>query len=199
MVLEPPQLPLDPLADFLLGLRAEVWQSLKLQRGPNQFIRVEFRRVGREPTGLEPLPSLPQRGLHVLAPMEGPGGPEQEDPPAHLLQQVPEELKDPIPVKVLVHLTDPKVELPLHSHRREPGELHPLPLVDLDIGPPPFHPPSRSYLGPRLNEALVQEQEGGPGATSLPADLQPLGLLPVPYVRLVPLQRRGDRDLGRHA
>ena len=63
MPLEPPKLPFDPVAYLLLGLRAEVWEPLVLQRGPDHLVRVELGSVGREPSGLEPPPSLPQEGL----------------------------------------------------------------------------------------------------------------------------------------
>ena len=127
--------------------------------------------------------------------MDGAIIPKEEDPPPHLSQQVPEELDYPTPVEVLVQRADPEIELALELHRRDQGELHSIPLAHLDLGVPSLHPPSPSYIGLRLNEALVQEQERGPRPSGFSLDLRGLDLLQVPDVGIVPHEVSGQGNL----
>ena len=82
---EPLEFILGPFADLFLRRGAEVRKSLVLPPRPIHLVRVPLRRVGRDPSGLEPLPHLQEERLPALPPVDGAIVPEQDNLPSHLL------------------------------------------------------------------------------------------------------------------
>ena len=164
---EPPQRGMEPSPQIAKVLRRPVGQG-PVQVGPDMLRRIELRRIGREPLGLDAR-MRDQVGLHQPAPVDRTVVPQQDHRAPQMLQQRAEEGADLHAGEVPVVATEVESQVPTFGRdgkRRERREAIPLEPV-LEDRRVALRPPGAGDGGDEQEAALVEEDQGGAESISL--------------------------------